>query len=170
LVHAGTGIRIGEACALKAGDLRLEIKKVLMQSYSDHKIIETTKARKKRFIPLFEVACDLAVSNSQNKLPGAFLFTRGKGRGYRQEFLRRLWRKYSNIEITLYEAMRHSTITDWAESNSPYVVQDLSGHTDIRTTMHYVHLADKRLHEAVNREGKTNARSGIGPVSQIRSK
>ena len=148
-----TGVRIGEACAVQVQDLDLKMGRILIQrTWSGSKLTETTKQKKKQFIPLSDLAQSVASKNKRGKLPGVFLFINPvTNRGYRDEFLRRLWKEHSGIEITLYEAMRHSTITDWASHGSAYDVQRGARHTDMRTTMKYVHAADSRLVKMFNR-------------------
>jgi integrase len=125
-----TGVRIGEACAVQVGDLE-EGRVLIQRTYSGSTLVETTKQKKKQFVPLSDLSQDVTSRNRQDKLPGAFLFVNpATHRGYRPEFLRRLWKQYSGIDITLYEAMRHSTITDWSSSGSAYDVQKLARHTD----------------------------------------
>jgi integrase len=151
-----TGVRISEACAVQVRDLDLNMGKVLIQrTWSGSKLIETTKQKKKQSVWLSDTAIDIANRNMINKLPNAFLLINPyTKRGYRDEFLRRLWEKNSGINITLYEAMRHSTITDWATMGSAYDLQKMSRHTDIRTTMKYVHAADKQMTKMANRRAE----------------
>lgn len=148
-----TGIRIGEACAIQVRDLDLEYERILIQrTWSGKKLVETTKQKKKQYVPLSDLAIEVVNRNRINKTMGAFLFVNPRTkRGYRDEFLRRLWKQYSGCDITLYEAMRHSTITDWSGIGSAYDVQRLARHTDMRTTMKYIHAVDGRLKKMVNR-------------------
>jgi hypothetical protein len=83
---------------------------------------------------------------------GAFLFVNPRTkRGYRDEFLRRLWKEYSGCNITLYETRPHSTTTDWSGIGPAYDVQKLARRTDMGTTMKYVHVVDGRLKKMVNK-------------------
>ncbi|MFI5304337.1 MAG: tyrosine-type recombinase/integrase [Nitrospiria bacterium] len=150
---AEASLRMGEACAFQVGDLDYAPGKIMVQrTWSGALLIETTKQKKKQAVALSDVAQGIATRDREGKLPGAFLFINlGTHRGYRDEFLRRLWGKYSRINLTLYEAMRHSTITDWASMGSAYDVQQSARHTDMRTTMKYVHAVDDRLNRMVNR-------------------
>ena len=55
-------------------------------------------------------------------------------------------------DITLYEAMRHSTITDWAANGTTFEVQTAARHSDIRTTRIYVHTAQEAISRLINRK------------------
>ena len=142
-----TATREGEACAVQVGDLDIVPGRVLIQrTLSGPRIVETTKQKKKQTVPLSQEAKKVVNRNRMNKLPGAFLFINPKTRKrYSVEFLRKLWRQKSGIDITLYEAMRHSTISDWAKRGGAYEVQMLARHTDQRTTQKYIHEVDDRL-------------------------
>ena len=114
-VHAGDGVRIGEACAVQVQDLDLKMGRILIQrTWSGSKLTETTKQKKKQSVPLSDLAQSVASKNKRETTRGILVINPVTNRGYRDEFLRRLWKEHSGIEITLYEAMRHSTITDWA--------------------------------------------------------
>jgi site-specific recombinase XerD len=69
--------------------------------------------------------------------------------------MRRLWRKYSGVENTCEEAMRHSTLTDLAEMGAnAYQIQGIAGHKDIRTSQHYVTTSELRLRDMVNKRSR----------------
>ena len=139
------GIRPSEARALKVKDVNLKQGTLLIaRTYSDRVIRERVKGKvvKPRLInpavlPLLEKVC-------RNKTPEAFVFTNPKTRKpYSENVLRRLWsdtRKAVGIDITLYEATRHS-LASIAASNgaSLTAIKDVLGHTDIRTTLKYAH-------------------------------
>lgn len=148
-----TGTRIGEACVVQVKDLDIVPDRVMIQrTVSGSRIVETTKQKKKQTVPLSQRAKVVVNRNKQDKLPGAFLFLNPTThRYYSPEFLRKLWKKHSGIEITLYEAMRHSTISDWAQNAGAYDVQMLARHTDQRTTQKYVHEVDDRLLKIVDK-------------------
>jgi integrase len=148
------GLREGEVCVVKVGDLDIVPGRVMVQrTLSGPRVSETTKQKKKQTVPLSRMAQDVANRNRQDKLPGAFLLLNpDTHRRYSVEYLRKLWKRF-NPDITLYEAMRHSTISDWALHGTAYQVQMNARHTDQRTTQKYVHEVDDELLKLVNREG-----------------
>ena len=83
-----------------------------------------------------------------------FVFTNpATGRGYRYKFLYRIWTGRAGVTATLYEATRHSYCTQLSESDmglSPRHLQELMGHSDVRSTMRYIHPSEERLRAALN--------------------
>ena len=148
-------LRIGEACALQVGDVDLKRGKATIQrAYSYHKLRDITKGRVPREATLSDIALDIAARNIPGKLPGAFLLT-WNGRGYKPEWVRKLWRKYSGVENTCEEAMRHSTLSDLADQGAnAYVIQDIAGHKDIRTSQAYVKSTENRLKDVLNKRAR----------------
>ena len=165
-----TALRIGEVCALQVGDLDLLRNRIrINRTFSRYQIHETTKGGTKEWIPLSDVAQEIARKNIKDKLPGTFLFLRA-GHGYRPSYLRKLWRKYSTVKNTLQEALRHSTLSDLADLGAnAFEIKALARHSDIRTSDFYVRSAQDKLQDLTNRRGKvvplkkeTGAGSGEG--------
>jgi integrase len=150
-----TGIRISEACALMVGDVDFANRRALIQrNWSGAKLQETTKGRNKEYIPLSELAIEVARVNAGERIGKSFLFINCETRReYRPEFLRRLWKAYSGVEATLKESMRHSTLSDWANHGaSAFQIKELARHSDIRVSDNYVKNAKQGLYEVVNRK------------------
>jgi integrase len=154
-----TGVRIGEACTFKVKDVDVAKQQILVQrTWSGAKLVETTKGRNKKWIPLSGwISYPLIMKHIENKLPDSFIFINSETRRpYKPEFLRRLWRKYSKIEVTLYEASRHSFCTQIAEGGLCNTLQAkrLMRHADIRSTERYFHGNLSKLQDIVNQRGK----------------
>ena len=113
-------VRINEVCALKIKDLDLKSGVWIVQrTYSGAKLLETTKARNKKPIPLSEKAWEIVRRHSAGKFGEDFLFINPvTGKGYRYEFLYKLWRKHAGVSVTFYEATRHSFCTQIGESGA----------------------------------------------------
>lgn len=139
------GIRPSEARALKVKDVNLKLNTLIVaRTYSEREIRERVKGKvvRPRLInpavqPLLEEVC-------RNKHPEAFVFTNPRTkRPYSENVLRRLWgdaRTKVEIDITLYEATRHSLASIAASNGAPLTaIKDVLGHTDIRTTLKYAH-------------------------------
>ena len=156
-------LRIGEACALHAGDIQPKRgKAVIRWAYSRYQLRDITKGRETREATLSDLALEIAQRNMKDKLPAAFLFTWGAGHGYKPAYMRKLWRKYSGVPNTCEESMRHSTLTDLADLGaSAYDIQDIAGHKDIRTSQHYVKTSAGRLRDVINRRS-SRGRAGVG--------
>ena len=160
-----TGVRIGEACTFKVKDVDVASQQILVQrTWSGAKLVETTKGRTRKWIPLSDWAYPFVMKHIENKLPDGFIFINPETRRpYKPEFLRRLWRKYSKLEVTLYEASRHSFCTQIAEGGLCNTLQakQLMRHADIRSTERYFHGTSSRLKEIVNQRGKAISKKVI---------
>jgi site-specific recombinase XerD len=138
---------------------------LIQRTYSGYELVERTKGKHRKWIPLSRVALEIARTQGKGRFGAEFLFiNRNTGKGYKPSFLRDLWKDHGIKEITLYEAMRHSTITDWSEHASAFQVKDLARHGDIRTSQKYVHNAMKGLRSIVDRDNVISIRSDKGPI------
>ncbi|MBF0592032.1 MAG: tyrosine-type recombinase/integrase [Nitrospirae bacterium] len=152
-----TGLRGGELCALKVKDVDMNKKTILVQrSFSRHKLRETTKTHMKHYMPLSDTALEIVQRNIKDKTPDAFLFINKRTKTfYTVNNLCRSWREYSGLDVSFYEASRHSFITQLVEDNAnPFVAKELARHTDLRTTQKYYHATSSKLRDVVNRRGK----------------
>jgi len=153
-----TGLRVGEGCALKVKDIDLSQQRALIQRhYSGSVLLETTKAKNKKWIPLSNRALEIAAESVLGKHPEAFLLINPETkRGYRCEFLRKLWKRCSGLDVTLYEASRHTFCTQIVEGGLCNTLQakQLMRHADIRSTEKYFHGSISKLKDIVNARGK----------------
>jgi len=139
------GIRPSEARALKVKDVNLKLHTLMVvRTFSDRELRERVKNKvvRPRLInpaiqPLLEEVC-------RDKHPEAFIFTNPRtGRPYSENIISKLWnaaRTKVEIDITLYEATRHSLASIAASNGAPLTaIKDVLGHTDFRTTLKYAH-------------------------------
>lgn len=145
-----TGLRPGEICALKIKDIDIKNKSAVIQrTWSAWKIRETTKAKNKRIIPLSNRAVEVLQKHIIGKFPDDFIFK------IKPKTLQKAWKKYSNLDISLYEATRHSFCTQIVEMGiNSLQAQVLMRHSDIRTTQKYFHNSVTKLQDIVNRRGQ----------------
>lgn len=60
-------------------------------------------------------------------------------------------KKRAGIENLRFHDLRHTVGTRLAKANVPVnIIQSILGHTDVRTTMQYIHCANTQLIEAMN--------------------
>jgi integrase len=162
-------LRMGEACAVKVGDVNLTRRTVTVQrAYSYRKLRNITKGREPRVAYMSEVALEIAERHiTPDKLPSAFLLTYGNARGYRPDWVRRLWRKYSGVENTCEEAMRHSTLSDLADDGAnAYQIQKIAGHKDIRTSQAYVSSSELKVKELMERKKRKGRKAEVISLPQ----
>lgn len=139
------GIRPGEARALKVKDIDFEKRIITVsRTYSDGIIRERVKSKVVKPRLINPVLMPIMVESCKNKLPEAFIFVNPRTkRPYSEDVIGRIWndtRKKVGIDITLYEATRHSVASIAACNGAPLTaIKDVLGHTDIRTTLKYAH-------------------------------
>jgi len=158
-----TGLRVSEGCALQVRDIDLSGARALIQrTYSGYRLVERTKGKHKKWIPLSKRAMGIAQKYATGRFGAEFLFINSStGRGYKPAYLRDLWAVHGIKGLKLYEATRHSTITDWSKNASAFQVKDLARHGDIRTSQKYVHNAMTDLREIVDRDNVVPIQTNI---------
>lgn len=147
-----TGLRISEACVIMAGDISISERRALIcRNVSGCKVQNTTKGGEAKPIPLSEISVEIIRRNVRS-LDDYIFINPVTGRHYMPEFLRRLWNKHSGTGVMLKEAMRHSTISDWANSGAnAFEIKELARHSDIRVSDIYVKNAMSGLYNIVDR-------------------
>ncbi|ADW68600.1 tyrosine recombinase [Granulicella tundricola] len=147
LLYAG-GLRVGEICALRVEDVRLEDQRAQVRGKGD----------KERIVPLGRQACDALAIYLDRGRPG---LARGAGAGMRREMflsvrgraLTRQWvwemvRGCSENGDASPHKLRHSCATHMVEHGADLrSVQTFLGHADIATTQVYTHVALGHLKE-----------------------
>jgi len=114
------------------------------------------KRKNKKCIPLSDRAFQIVIKNIKQRFDEDFVFINPvTKRGYRQEFVRRIWKRHSGLNVTLYEASRHSFCTQIAQSGLCNTLQakELMRHADIRSTERYFHGSVVKLRDIVNMRG-----------------
>jgi integrase len=136
-----TGVRIGELTALKLKDINLKLGLCTVQrTWTSCVLRETTKGGHKDPIPLSERALEIVKKNMLTRLAEGmvdisvydeFLFINPvTGRGYRPEFVRRVWRKLGKSPVKFHEGTRHSFCTQIVETGADvFSAQQLMRHT-----------------------------------------
>lgn len=165
-----TGLRPNESCALQVGDINLHKQEALIQrGYSGSILVEAPKETLKLPIPLSDRAVEILEKHIKGKFPSDFVFTNPvTGRGYLPETLSKYWKINSGIDVSYYEASRHSFCTQIAEDCGANELQAqlLMRHVDPRSTRRYFHGNVKKLRDIVNMRGKVVALKKIETSSK----
>jgi integrase/recombinase XerD len=171
LLYAG-GLRVGEICALRVADVRIDQQRAQVRGKGD----------KERIVPLGRKACDALEAYLERGRPGLAKRAAGLQRAMfvsvRGEALTRQWvwemvRK-SSAEKPSPHKLRHSCATHMVEHGADLrSVQIFLGHADIATTQVYTHVAlghlkaVHRLHHPRGRaQGPGLRAEGPGPREQ----
>ncbi|MHB1687894.1 MAG: tyrosine-type recombinase/integrase [Ignavibacteriaceae bacterium] len=145
-----TGLRRSELVGLKVKHVDLETG---FLQVGDEELI--TKSRKIREVALCSQVIELLSDISIDKQPDDLLFGKTKKFPYSADYVSRVFmravrRKQLNKRIH-FHTCRHSYITHLANGDIPLpAVQMLAGHSNITTTMRYVHVDRIELLKSVN--------------------
>lgn len=146
-----TGLRQGELRALRWEDVDLVAKKVNVRRAAWNDKIGTPKGGRSREVPLSEEV--VRALRGARHLKGDLVFSEVGGEMWtRNQMKWPLWRacKRAGLRPVRWHVMRHTFASHLVMRGHPLkAVQELLGHSDIRTTMRYAHLAPAATREAV---------------------
>ena len=137
------GLRLGEALALRAGDI--DSSRMLIR-------IRQGKGKKDRYVPLSPLVLELLREHWHREKLTDLLFARDQDRSRPlsdttvQKYVRRAARAAGFRKIITARTLRHSYATHLIEKGtSTRVVQVLLGHTNVHTTETYTHVSPQTL-------------------------
>ena len=151
-----TGLRRGELVNLKWESVDLSRKLLYVESTPTFR----TKAGRMRIIPLNDTALYLLSQRDRQAKQGkdisGYVFSLN-GKPLFANWITHLFKDYvreanlSNQDIH-FHSLRHS-FASWLaqDGTSVYVIKDLLGHSDVKTTQIYSHLQTESLHAEVNK-------------------
>lgn len=140
----GSGLRISEALKLREKDI--DSKKMRI-------FVREGKGKKERYTVLPKTSLEMLRKYYQiykPKHPEGYIFLNREGKPLTvertREFFRRYRRKAKIDEKFVVHSLRHSFATDLIERGATILeVKELMGHSNIRSTMEYIHVAKKGL-------------------------
>lgn len=142
-----TGVRIGELVNIEWQDIDFERRVIRIRNKKDF----TTKSKLERTIPINDQVFNLLTRLSRK---GRYIF--GSNRGRRcsarlsKQFTRYLRAAGFGREFT-FHSLRHTFASHLVQRGvSLYIVSKLLGHSNIKTTEVYSHLAPETFHQAVS--------------------
>jgi integrase len=157
-----TGCRISEILNIQWSDIDFVQRIITIRNKPNFK----TKTGKIRQIPmsdkLFTVIDKLNKGNNGNKNmiydyhnPDDYLFTNNIGIKYEYTYITMLFKKYLRMagidEKYHFHCLRHTFITNLIKKGvNINFVKEIAGHSDIGTTMNYIHIVTEDLRDAVN--------------------
>lgn len=149
-----TGMRLAELTNMKWN--WIDFQKNIITLKCD--ISFTTKNRKERIIPINSTLKNILLNHQPkviNISKDDFVFTSSKGIKLNEDFVsknfKKAVRKAGVNSKVHFHSLRHSFCSNLVQKGvSLYIVKDLAGHQDIKTTQIYSHLLPENLHNAVN--------------------
>jgi len=145
-----SGCRVGELVNLQWGDINLTEQVIEIRNKEKF----TTKTGKNRKIPislkLLEVIKQMKICDNED-----YVFLQKHGMPFSKDRATRFMKRYLKIanlpEYLTFHCLRHTFITTLLRKGvSIYIVKELAGHADIKTTEIYAHLVTDDLKDAVN--------------------
>jgi integrase len=151
LLH--TGLRFGEACSLTWGDVDLAGKLLTVRA-------ETAKSSRTRYVPLNPTALDTLKAWKPEKVdPGAYVFP-GREEGKSLSDIKTAWaqllKSVKDTPISGFRVhdLRHTFASKLVQAAVDLnTVRELLGHSDIKMTLRYAHLAPEHHAAAVAKVG-----------------
>ena len=152
LLHLKTGIRSGESIALKFEDILFQQNLArISNTYCriERVVKKTTKGKRSRFVPL-----DLDVLSEIKALPTTdrkgLIFKNEKGHSIDSDnFTKRNFNrdiKESGVRLIRFHDLRHTFASHFVmNGGSIHDLQMILGHSDIKMTMRYAHLAPEYI-------------------------
>jgi integrase/recombinase XerD len=156
LLYAG-GLRVGEICALKVSDVRIDVQRAQVRGKGD----------KERIVPLGRTACKAIEAYLERGRPGlanasrmqSAMFLSVRGNALTRGMVWKMVRDSSERRDASPHKLRHSCATHMVDHGADLrSVQTFLGHADIATTQVYTHVALGHL-KAVHRMHHPRAKS-----------
>ena len=145
ILSVNTGLRKGEAFSLKWSDIDFELKQLTVQS-------KNAKSSKTRHVPLNDEVLE-CLEQWKNQTDSVYLFE-GKG-GAPMKDTRKSWAKVlkeAQVKDFRWHDLRHTFASKLVMAGVDLnTVRELMGHSDIKMTLRYAHLAPEHKAAAVRR-------------------
>ncbi len=155
-----TGCRLNEILTLQWQDIDFLERMVIIRNKPNFQ----TKTGKMRHIPMSIKLHELLNSLQGNKepkiidfrTPEKLVFGNPEGKSYSKSYISRSFTKYlkkANLPAKFhFHCLRHTFITNLIRSNvNINFVKELVGHSNIQTTMAYIHISTNDLREVINK-------------------
>lgn len=151
LVALRTGLRLGELLGLEWSDIDLEAKLLTVRHSIVRGVVGPPKNNRERHVPLTSEVTDALVALAPSQ--GIVFYRRTPGHAMNHETPRKnllKMCKVAGLRPIGWHVLRHTFASHLvAAGASLKAIQELLGHSDVRTTMRYAHLAPTALREAV---------------------
>jgi integrase len=174
-IAAETGIRLGEACALRPSDFNLPLRAVVIRWNSVRGEVISTKSKRPRAFALSAQLADYLKTYIANKAPSDFIFSFRPGKPWcGDEIVKRHLRpllKTLGIEQAGFHAFRHCNATILDHENVPLKVrQERLGHAhgERLTVGVYGHATNSDHRLAADKIGRVLCANVPDPQEQLR--
>jgi integrase len=143
LVALHSGLRESEELNLTWADIRLKERAI---------VVRQTKSNRDRVVPMDQTLYKL-LEGMPRHIRSAYVFTNTDTEDRYDRFNNTTWRKAlkdAGIKAFRWHDLRHTFCSRLAQAGvHPVAIKDLAGHSDLRVTARYMHLAPANLRTAV---------------------
>lgn len=148
-----TGMRLGEIVNMKWNWIDLDRGSITV--LHDENFVN--KGKKDRVIPMVNAVKDIFLKKSKgnlNSISNEYVFTRIPGIKFNEDYISRKFkiavRKVNLSDNIHFHTLRHSFASNLVQQGVDlYVIKELLGHEDVRTTQIYSHLQSENLFNAI---------------------
>ena len=137
-----TGIRRGELCGLKWGNVNFENEQITIS----HSFDKPTKDRDTRILPMHPHLKDILLKQYTATGTSTYVFPDSNGNMRRGDFRKVLSSTLTRAGINKKHGihdLRHTFATMFLKTGSIYTLKELLGHSDIKTTEIYSHVSNE---------------------------
>ena len=143
-----TGVRVGELVNVEWEAINLEKRTIKIRNTEDF----TTKSKKERMVPINNELKELLQTFRQDD---CYVFSNSVGQKWDPELVSKKFKKYIRqaglAEQFTFHSLRHTFASHLVQRGvSLYIVSKLLGHSDLKTTEIYAHLAPETFLDVVN--------------------
>ncbi len=150
LLALNTGLRFGELIALTWKDIDFEKRLLTINKAIAKGVLGSTKSNKNRYIPLTNSVIEML---RQRKRDNELIFSENNSFLVQARYVKRLHKLCKDLKFRRigWHVLRHTFASHLAQKGiSLKAIQELLGHSDIKTTMRYAHLSPRELRQAVD--------------------
>jgi integrase len=156
LLGADAGLRRGEICGLELGDVDFSRGQILIQRQVHRGKPCPPKGGKNRFVPMTS-RLSSALQAVRHLRGPKVLYHRGRDGEFREVSpkILRMWmmeaEKAGGLPVRgALHVLRHTFCSHLAAHNAPVLtIKELAGHSDLKTTLRYMHLSQGAKHQAI---------------------
>ncbi|MFA7377709.1 MAG: site-specific integrase, partial [Patescibacteria group bacterium] len=150
LLALNTGLRFGELIALTWKDIDFEKRLLPINKAIAKGVLGSTKSNKNRYIPLTNSVIEMLRNRKRN---AELIFSENNSFLVQARYVKKLHKLCKDLKFRRigWHVLRHTFASHLAQKGiSLKAIQELLGHSDIKTTMRYAHLSPRELRQAVD--------------------
>lgn len=154
LIAFNTGMRLGELVNMKWSWVDLIRRTIILKQNE----FFTTKGKRERLIPMNKIVYDILsakFSNHNNVNSNNYIYFKGNNIKINEEYVSKNFKKAlrkTNLDNKVhFHTLRHSFASNLVQKGANlYIIKELLGHEDIKTTQIYSHLTEQSLVDTIN--------------------